>query len=159
MDSTHGTNAYDYQLTTLMTTDEHGEGFPCAFCFSNRVDETAMRAFLTICKRNIGRPIEDAVLMTDDAEVYSNAWVQVMGPPAHSLLCTWHIDRAWRKNLNKIEGDSLLQATVYKTLRAIMEIRDADLFGERLQQFVEAAKADSKSQKFGIYFENEYASS
>jgi len=37
LDSTHGTNAYDYQLTTLMVVDEHGEGFPAAFCFSNHV--------------------------------------------------------------------------------------------------------------------------
>lgn len=158
MDSTHGTNAYDYQLTTLMTTDEHGEGFPIAFCFSNRVDEVAMRTFLTICKRTIGRSIDDAVLMTDDAEVYANAWVQVMGPPAHRLLCTWHIDRAWRKNLHKIEGDSFLKATVYKTLRAMMEIRDVDIFRERLKEFVEAAASDSKTEKFGIYFHNEYAS-
>jgi len=36
--STHGTNAYDYQLTTLTTVDdEHAEGFPFAFCFSSHL--------------------------------------------------------------------------------------------------------------------------
>ena len=29
---THETNAYHFQLTTLMVLDEHGEGFPRTFC-------------------------------------------------------------------------------------------------------------------------------
>ena len=54
MDSTHGTNAYNYQLITLMVIDEHGEGFPAAFCLSNRVDEIATCAFLSVCKKTVG---------------------------------------------------------------------------------------------------------
>lgn len=88
MDSTHGTNSYDYQLTTIMIIDDHAEGFPVAFCFSNRVDEGVMRLFLTVCKNSVGRCLEQAILMTDDTEVYSNAWNYVMGQPAHRLLCT-----------------------------------------------------------------------
>jgi len=54
MDLTHGTNAYDYQLTTLMVNDEHGEGFPGAFCFNNRVTEARMKVFLSVCKDSTG---------------------------------------------------------------------------------------------------------
>ena len=56
----------------LMVTDEHGEGFPAAFCFSNHVSELAMCTFLTICKETIGQAIQHGVLMTDDTEVYHN---------------------------------------------------------------------------------------
>ena len=157
MDSTHGTNAYDYQMTTLMVIDEHGEGFPAAFCFSSRVDEAVMRVFLSICKENIGQPLEGAVFMSDDAEVYFNAWKHVMGQPAHRLLCTWHIDRAWRKNLAKVKGDNMLKATVYKTLRALMEITDKDAFAQKVHEFLEAATADAKTYEFGEYFRKEYA--
>jgi len=121
-------DAYDYQLTTLMTVDEHAEGFPFAFCFSSRVDECTMQAFLSVVKDNIGVSLDDAVLMTDDTEVYANAWKHVIGQPAHRLLCTWHVDSAWRRNLCKIKGDGLLQATVYKTVRALMEITDPEVF-------------------------------
>jgi len=107
MYSSHGTNAYDYQLTTLMLLDKHGEGFPAAFCFSNRVDELCMSVFLYVCKENIGCPLKDAVFMTDNTEVYFNARTHVMGQPAHRLLCTWHIDRAWRKNLSRINAGGL----------------------------------------------------
>lgn len=38
------------------------------------------------------------------AESFYNAWVVKMEPPKHRLYCTWHVDRAWRKNLNKIKN-------------------------------------------------------
>ena len=157
MDSTHGTNAYDYQLTTVMVIDEHGEGFPAAFCFSNRVDEFRMSIFLSVCKEHIGMPLPDAVFMSDDTEVFYNAWTHVMGRPAHRLLCTWHIDRAWRKNLSKVNGDSVLKATIYKTLRALLEVTDKDVFAEKLNDFLETLTADAKTAQFAEYFRKEYA--
>lgn len=39
VDGTHGTNAYDIQLYTVVTVDEFGSGCPVAFCLSNRSDE------------------------------------------------------------------------------------------------------------------------
>ena len=39
MDSTHVMNNYDFQLTTVLAIDEHGKGFPVAFCYSSHVDE------------------------------------------------------------------------------------------------------------------------
>lgn len=158
MDSTHGTNAYDFQLTTLMLVDENGEGFPAAFCFSNRVDEIVMHAFLCVCKENFGVAMNDVVFMSDDAEVYANAWTRVMGQPVHRLLCTWHIDRAWRKNMSKVKGDSILKATIYKTLRALMEITDRDVFAQKLTEFMESAMADEKTVQFAEYFNREYVS-
>lgn len=38
IDSTHGLNNYDFELTTLMIVDEFNEGFPVAFMFSNKKD-------------------------------------------------------------------------------------------------------------------------
>lgn len=35
IDSTHGTTGYDFSLTTLVTVDEYGAGFPLAVCISN----------------------------------------------------------------------------------------------------------------------------
>ena len=54
IDSTHGTNAYNFQLTTVMVIDDHGEGYPAAFCYSNRVDEVAMALFFTAIKNALG---------------------------------------------------------------------------------------------------------
>ena len=38
IDNTHGTNSYDFHLTTLLVVDEFGEGYPTAWCLSNRTD-------------------------------------------------------------------------------------------------------------------------
>jgi len=35
VDGTHGTNAYDIQLYSVVTVDEFGSGCPVAFCLSN----------------------------------------------------------------------------------------------------------------------------
>ena len=45
VDYTHGTNVYDIQLTTVMVIDDHGEGFPVAFCYSNHMHTEAMEVF------------------------------------------------------------------------------------------------------------------
>ena len=157
MDSTHGMNTYEFQLTTLLAIDEHGEGFPVAFCYSNSVDERTMTVFLEVVRDALGQPLRDVVLMTDDAEVYSNAWKCVMGEPAFRLLCTWHVDRAWRRNLNKIKGDMQLKSSVYKTARALLELTSKDQFADKLKEFVSAAKEDIRTAEFGACFERDYA--
>jgi len=52
LDSTCGTNEYNLQLTTLLATDEHGEGYPGAFCYSNTATESSMCAFLRCLQGN-----------------------------------------------------------------------------------------------------------
>lgn len=54
IDGTHGTNAYDIQLYTIMTVDEYGTGCPVAFCFSNRVHETIFTLFFNQIKTKVG---------------------------------------------------------------------------------------------------------
>jgi hypothetical protein len=39
VDSTHGTNAYDFHLTTIMVLDSNRQGFPAAFLYSNKLTE------------------------------------------------------------------------------------------------------------------------
>jgi hypothetical protein len=39
--------------------------------------------------------------MSDMADAFFNAWVNEMGMPDMRLFCAWHVDHAWRKNLNK----------------------------------------------------------
>ena len=78
LDSTHGTNQYDFQLTTLMVIDDHAEGFPVAFCYSNHVDLTAMKVFLHAVGSNTTGDLSTVTLMTDDADVFASAWNSVL---------------------------------------------------------------------------------
>ena len=47
VDSTHGTNGYNFSLITVMVIDEYGEGFPMAWCISNREDHPLLLIFYT----------------------------------------------------------------------------------------------------------------
>ena len=38
-------------------------------------------------KNALGGPITEVILISDDADVYFNAWSAVMDAPAHRLLC------------------------------------------------------------------------
>jgi len=51
IDSTHGTNQYNFNLTTVIVIDEFGEGYPAAFCISSKIDEVHMTVFFQKSKK------------------------------------------------------------------------------------------------------------
>ena len=62
-----------------------------------------------------------AWFMSNDAEQFYTAWIAVFGPGPKKMLCTWHVDRAWRTNLKSLIGDKETEATVYHSLRVLLE--------------------------------------
>jgi len=54
MDSTNGTNVYDFKLTTLLVLDELWEGIPVAWMVCNREDAVALKPFLKKVKEKCG---------------------------------------------------------------------------------------------------------
>lgn len=155
IDGTHGTNAYDFQLYTLVTIDEFGSGCPVAFCFSNRADETIFKVFFNAIRSRVG-VINAEVFMSDDAPAFYNAWTTIMGSVSHKLLCTWHVDKNWRQNLNKIKGNTEKKALVYKTLRVLLQLTDINDFILYLEQVLKDLLEDSDTREFGEYFLRNY---
>lgn len=105
IDSTHSTNAYDFQLTTIIIHDEFEEGFPVCYCISSKVNEVSMIVLFEEIKKNIGI-ISTIIFMSDDARVYYNTWKKIMSEVKYKLLCKWHIDRAWKKNFNLMTNNN-----------------------------------------------------
>lgn len=156
IDSTHGLNSYDFELTTLLIVDEYGEGFPCACMFTNRKDTFVFQIFFEHIKEAIGESIAANVFMSDCTPVFYNAWLVVMKPCKHQLYCSWHIDRAWQMNLNKIKNAEK-RKNVYKTLKVLQHVTDTDKFVESLKNFVHTLKEDVETEVFGEYFKNNYS--
>jgi hypothetical protein len=94
--------------------------------------------------------------MTDDAEQYFSAWVAVFGMGAKKLLCTWHVDRAWRKALNGIT-DKETAALVYHNVRVLMEESDVNNFSTLLKETLAHLSDSPTTLGFGRYFEMHYA--
>ena len=63
-DSTHGTNAYDFSLTSLLVVDEFGEGQPIGWCISNHETFEFMKLFCEKIMSNCGR-IDPKWFMSD----------------------------------------------------------------------------------------------
>ena len=94
--------------------------------------------------------------MTGDAKQFYTAWVTVFGQGPQKLLCTWHVDRAWRGAFkNKIE-DKGLAALVYQNLRILMDEKNVDVFEELLQKTVEQLKFSSETKEFEKYLSKFY---
>ena len=60
-------------------------------------------------------------LMSDAADQYYLAWISVFDHTPQKLLCTWHVDRAWRGALQQYIRGMKKQATVYAQLRVLVE--------------------------------------
>ena len=155
IDSTHGTTGYDFQLITIVVVDELGEGYPAAWCLSNREDHILLTHFLTGIHSRCGN-ISPIWFMSDDAEQFYSAWSSVFGFTPQKLLCTWHVDRAWRKALKKHVKSQEVQALVYTTLRTLMEETNVDRFEELLHEAEDQFASSEDTQQFGSYFETEY---
>ena len=96
IDSTHGTNDYDFSLVTILTIvvlDEFGKGYLVGWCLLNREDQFVLENFHKPIQKRIGS-ITSRWFMSDDAEQFHDGWRSVFGNVDNKLLCTWHVDRA-----------------------------------------------------------------
>lgn len=152
VDGTHGLNNYNFELHSLVILDSLRQGFPAAFCITNR---SVFRLFFDKIKERIGL-IAPKVFMSDMAEGYYNAWLQVMPAPKFRLYCTWHVDRAWYKNLSLINSQEK-KVIIYKQLRALLQETDKNALNIMIHQFIEVNLEDPETSKFVAYFRNNYS--
>lgn len=151
LDSTHGTNQYDFNLVTMMVVDDFGEGSPVAFMICNREDEVALTAFFKAIKARLPSnvPFRASHVISDDAGQYYRAWCAVFGP-AEKKLCTWHVDKNWRKAIREHVRGEEDQIEIYHMLRSIVQELDKTDFSICLQSFVNYIEQNAPN--FAAYF-------
>lgn len=155
IDGTHGLNGYSFQLYTIVVVDEYGNGYPVAFCFSNRSDTDTYKHYFQCIKNTIGT-ISSFIFMSDDEPAFYNAWCSIMGCAVKQLLCTWHVLRNWVKNLNKINGNEK-KKIIFKTLKSLMFEVDKSSFFVEIDQVLNDLLKDPDTVDFGKYFEKCYS--
>lgn len=78
------------------------------FCFSSDTSAKEWETFFTVVQAEVSKiskcekVIHGRTLMTDNDPSFYNAWIKVMGDILYRLLCAWHIDQAWWRNLGKV---------------------------------------------------------
>ena len=135
MDSTHGTNVYDFLLISIIVIDDHGEGLPVAWAITNHETTAVLQEFLHVVKRRTGE-LHPKVFMSDDAEQFYTAWHKVFGECESKLLCMWHVDRSWRKSLNEHIENKQSRIEIYHQLRVLLLEQNRNEFYLLLQKFM-----------------------
>ena len=154
MDATHGTNMYDFQMISVMVVDGFGEGIPVAWALSNKEDETTLTAFLEALHERCG-DIKPILFMSDDAAQYWKSWKSVFGVNStKKYLCSWHVDRAWRKALGRHVSDAAARAKVYHHLRVLLAEADEQHFMDFIQRFM--SFLITMHPEFAGYFRTHY---
>jgi hypothetical protein len=136
-----------------MVLDDARQGFPCSFLFSNRGDIVAMKIYFTTIKNCFHDSfIKPKTFMSDMDDTFYNAWTGVIGPVENRLFCSWHVDRAWRKNLGKIKSKEK-QAIIYKKIKIIMHETDLATFNAMINNLLIELRSDPECLEFFGYFE------
>lgn len=156
MDFTHGLNNYDFDMATLLVVDEKREGFPSAFIFSNRHDSALLSIALTAIK-NCGVNVSPKTFMSDDDNTFYNAWRKVFAETENRLLCTWHVERSWKKKLNELCSNHEDQKLIYERLTCVLTETDEEAFKRLLPSFVDFLKSKASMSDFALYFVSNYA--
>lgn len=134
--------------------DEFGNGYPVAFCFSNKSDTNLYKHYFQ-CIKNVTGKITSNVFMSDDEPAFYNAWNAVMGSVEKQLLCTWHVLRNWTKNLSKIKCNEK-KTIVFKTLKALLYETNEHNFYIELKNVLKHLLNDTDTEDFGMYFKTIY---
>ena len=143
MDSTHGTNVYDFYLITNLVLDDLGEGVLVGRIVSNREDAAIIRQVLSRIKEKCG-DINTSIFMSDDANNFFNAWRGVFTVTnTNKVICAWHVvvsrgqtyvveyiyiwpretrhvDKSWRKELQNHMSSRARQAEDYHHLHVLL---------------------------------------
>ena len=156
VDTTYGTNVYDFYLITIMVIDDFGEGVPVGWGLSNREDTTLLTEMLKAIESKTGSIIP-LWFMSDDANQFFSAWIGVFGRnKTKKLLCVWHLDRAWRQALGKHVANKETQIEIYHHLQLLMQETGISEFRITLQKFLTILEV--KSHDFLDYFKKTYLS-
>lgn len=80
-----------------------------------------------------------------------------MLPVKYRLLCTWHVDQSWRRNIqSKIQGSPEKMCLVYKSLRVMHQEPNETIFTKLLYGFMANIMNDDDTIQFGEYFQSYY---
>ena len=157
VDSTHGTNMYDFLLTTIMVVDEFGEGEPAGWCIANHEDYSFMVVFFECIRKNCGE-VTPRWFMSDLAPQFYDAFSAVNKCQPPQFFCTFHVDRAWKEEIPKKVSDPKTADDIYKMLRTILELLDVNSFQDYLSDLNRRLMTSNQTIAFSNYFQRHWVS-
>ena len=153
IDSTHGTNQYDFQLTTVLVNDENHEGIPVAVLFSSRVACENFEPFFQAIKDKIPE-FKTNLLLTDDTNSFCNAWQNIFQDDSKHILCAWHVLKNWNNNLKSKVKDEATRLQMKQDMEVFLHEMDKQTFETQVKNFFIKYKEETAFLK---YFSDHYS--
>ncbi|XP_065920274.1 uncharacterized protein [Dysidea avara] len=138
-------------LITVMIADDHGQGYPVAWCISSQETTEVVQLLFQVIKDRSPN-VKVRTLMTDDDDIWYNGSKAVFGNEILHLLCHWHVDRSWKNHLRSVAKEH--QLNIYQTLCILVHEVDRSLFTTRMTQFTEYW--NTREPNFVKYFNTYY---
>ncbi|GFR30643.1 MULE domain-containing protein [Trichonephila clavata] len=155
IDGTHRLNSYDFNLYSVLVVDEHKNGIPVPFCFSNRRSEDVFKIYFSAIKNAVGK-VETTTIMTDDAPVFYVLgvlrWAQLKMP-----YCVLGILQEIGFKIFKKLKNHEKRKIVKKALKTVKDELCLETFSNLMKQFIEDLLNDSDTSEFGKCFQKNYA--
>jgi hypothetical protein len=82
--------------------------------------------------------------------------VGIHGQAPKKLLCTWHVDRPWKKALKEKIKDQEMQCDVYKMLRTVLEEPTEGGMDHHFQFLLKKLEKTNQSAEFLTHFQSEW---
>lgn len=127
IDATHCTNQYKFYLINLVISDCYGKGYPVGHFITNFMTYEVLKSlFSNIMSKHPDLSV--SYIMTDDDPAMYKAAMTVFGKNAKHMLCKWHIERSWQKQLGIKIKSKIFREKIYKELKKLLHIRQRDKF-------------------------------
>ncbi|GFU74096.1 uncharacterized protein TNCV_1642201 [Trichonephila clavipes] len=73
------------------------------------------------------------------------------------LLCTWHVDRSWRRSISLLITKKEIQVENYKVVRSLLVETDEAAFDIMLKETLKMFHEKEEMKEFKKYFEQTYS--
>lgn len=143
------------KLTAVMVMNELGVGVTVCYFISRMMNDKIWEECLTEFKNKLGAVLTPEVFMSDDDSSYYNAWCKIMGPPKRKLLCTWHVTKAWRKQLSKKvtpREKKVMMAQLYK----LKDCATVSMFNSKYRSMIKSWMSGTVTQRAAANYFNTY---
>ncbi|KAK3919267.1 Wilms tumor protein-like protein [Frankliniella fusca] len=151
VDDTHNCTQYEnFKLLNGLVVNENRRGWPVFHLITNKTDENTLKFFFQAIKEKCeGRLVVNCVI-TDDAPALINSIEMGFEEKIKHLLCCWHVQETFRRNLRSLAPISLNNVMLDELL-LLMYTRKEEEFHQLLQGF--KIKYKDSVSSFITYFE------
>ena len=120
-------------ISFLFFPDARGEGTPiCQALVKSESKEAVMPIISKLASLEPEACSKVRAITTDCSHAFANAWMAVMGTRIQVIHCSWHLQRAWTRNIRE---DGLLKALKNLRLQTVQS-KFEELYKEIQEKWV-----------------------